>query len=1226
MRYKLIIDNNFIEVEETELSQVSIALNKQYEALNNPTLYFTEWSKTVNIPFTQRNNRIFANIFRVDGLITNLNIDPRKKIDFILLYNEEIITCGYCKVTNIYNDITNKYYQVNLFSTLGNLLNEIKQFTFFTNTNVDSKYIISNPLSNNLKINRHLIKESFEKEKCNITNKSDLDYIGFVPSYQGKYNNFESGKYDINSDIIENPYGEQDEHYMREFRSYYQMPYIWVNSLFQLVKDKLESITDYNLVLDRSFFNANNPYWTNTIYTCPSLFNENSDNIDSSTKEKYGVYNQQYKSQTTVLNDCSNHHTKIIPFQRSSGNYIYDSQTKRFTPKGDSTHFKESVVWWLFASAPFETNSNDYCKLREDNALYLKFKAVNANTNRDIVGAEKVFCFYDGENNRTNFDVGIELDVTNRDYPRAVMTAEEGVTDKDKGFLWSGELQIEFDVNTPEPFYIVCDNYTANNSKPFETAYTSYTPHWDWMWVDLWDSKGFTWYVSCVRAEVENQLNIRSNSAITMERIWSKDVSIYDVIINFCKMFHLMFDLDENSKTLTITTRDRYFEPYSVTDWTDKIDRNKDYILQPIWFDKKYLNFKYNDGKGQRFEYYQNKYKQSYGEVKVNTGYDFSTDEENLIENLNPSMVCSKKQSSYVINTNNPEHANFKGYGYKVLPKEVYIENDNNGNNANNFGAFYFHNGTIQVDSSLSAKDENNLPFMLISDDSTQQIKKGIYCWGGNQFVITNKIPLISTYSADGKLSIHFNEPKEIYFNKEVIPYDNPTYIYDGYWEKYFDERYNVQNKMLTCYLYLTPTDYKNFKFNQFIKLDNLIYLVNKITDFDMSTKGSTKVELLQIYDLEAYTNSNIKQPYLYTMNDTLHVTEEVNKEYVYSTSDWDVMRKPFWLDVNIKDGYIEYTAKSSTYNTDRKGNIQLKNREGLYYFIQVHQKSTISYLTTIPNNIIFSGNGGSQRISLNTQPNTITVVSKPDWCNVQIQNVLGKYSLIISVNNNMLISRNGSIVISNGVVESKIIVNQQGNRGITATFNNDKPIDISKPIILSETNETNITFNIDKEVNWETLTSTTLDITKPIKKIGNINVTLPKPIKTKSTEQSDLGGIIKVNQTDNTYLVLDYNIGENLKKYLVYIDGNVIVDNINYYPFYELVEENTDLVVTAIESQGKIFLEWSDGNKDITRTLTVNSDIHIYPIFKEEEEKEGYLYDNDELILFDNNEIITYI
>ena len=251
-------------------------------------------------------------------------------------------------------------------------------------------------------------------------------------------------------------------------------------------------------------------------------------------------------------------------------------------------------------------------------------------------------------------------------------------------------------------------------------------------------------------------------------------------------------------------------------------------------------------------------------------------------------MVCTKKQSSYYINNTDPQLANFKGYGYKVLPKEVYIENDNNGNSANNFGAFYFHNGKIAVDSELSLKDTNNKPFIVISDDSTNQIKRGVFCWGGNQLVATNYIPLISLYSADGKYSILFNEPKELYFNKEVVPYNNPTYIYKGYWEKYFNERYNVQNKMLTCSLYLTPTDYKNFKFNKFIMLDNICYLVNRI-HFDMSTKGSTKVELLQIYDLTAYTNGNIKQPYLYTLNDRLFVTSQKNSEYVYSTSGWKV-------------------------------------------------------------------------------------------------------------------------------------------------------------------------------------------------------------------------------------------------------------------------------------------------------------------------------------------------
>lgn len=1223
MRYKLIIDNNLIEVEETELSQVSIALNKQYEALNNPTMYFAEWSKSVNIPFTARNNRIFSNIFRVDGLVTNLNIDPRKKLDFILLYNEEIITRGYCKVTNIYNNISNKYYQVNLFSTLGNLLNEIKQYTFFTNTDTDPKYIIANPLSEGLTINRHLVKESFEKDSCviDIANKSDLDYIGFAPSYQGKYNSFDSGKYEVITNIIELPQ-EMDEHYIREFRSYYQTPYIWVNSLFQLVKNKLEETTDYKLILDRSFFNKNNPYWTNTIYTCPSLFNENSDTVKTTVKETFKDTNVQYESSTRVLKDCSNHHPKILPFNHFEGDVIYNPETKRFTPQGgNSTHFKGSFVWWLYASAT--DRLADYCKLREDNALYLKFKAVNANTNQDIVGAETVFCFYDGENTRTNFDYSIELDVTNRDYPR-IVTLPNNKVNKEDGFWWGGELQVEFDINTSEEFYIVVDNYTANNSKPFETSVTDYNPHWDWTWLDLWDTtRGFTWYLQCANAEMENKLNIRSESELTIERIWSRDVSIYDVIISFCKQFHLMIDLQEDMKELIITTRSRYFEPYEILDWSDKIDRNKDYILQPIWFDKKYLNFKYTDGKGERFDYYQNKYKVSYGEQKVNTGYDFSNEEENLIENLNSSMICTKKQSSYYINTTNPQEANFKGYGYKVLPKEVYIENDNNGNSANNFGAFYFHNGKIEVDSELSLKDTNNKPFIVISDDSTNQIKRGVFCWGGNQLVATNYIPLISLYSADGKYSILFNEPKELYFNKEVVPYNNPTYIYKGYWEKYFNERYNVQNKMLTCYLYLTPTDYKNFKFNKFIMLDNICYLVNRIIDFDMSTKGSTKVELLQIYNLTAYTNGNIKQPYLYTLNGKLSITSQKNAEYVYSTSDWNILKKPYWLIVNKNaDKELEYSYNEVAY-TDRKGIIILTNTEGLLYTIEVIQKGEISYLHTNPNTIIFPQEGGSQRIGIDTKPNIITLVNKPNWCNVIINQTFGKYSLVVSVTNNNFVARSGKVIISNGVLQSEIVVNQQGSRVLTGINNNTyTEIDFDKPIILSETTDTNISITINKEVNINTLRATNIEPIKPNKKIGKLDITLPLKKQTKSLEENDFGGVIKVNPTDNTTIMIDYNIGENLKKYLVYIDGNCIVNGDSYYPYYELVEENTKLVVTAIEPQGKVFLEWSDGITDITRTLTVNSDIHIYPIYTEEG---AYLYDNEEIILFDNNKTITY-
>jgi hypothetical protein len=398
---------------------------------------------------------------------------------------------------------------------------------------------------------------------------------------------------------------------------------------------------------------------------------------------------------------------------------------------------------------------------------------------------------------------------------------------------------------------------------------------------------------------------------------------------------------------------------------------------------------------------------------------------------------------------------------------------------------------------------------------------------------------------------------------------------------------------------------------------------VNKITDFDMSTKGSTKVELLQIYDLTAYTNGNIKQPYLYTLNDRLFVTTQKNSEYIYSTSGWKVVKKPYWLNISIEGNYLHYSVDTIIFS-DRKGFIQFTNTEGLTYFLEVVQEGENSYLYTNPNTVTFSGDGGSIKIGVNTYPNTVSILNKPDWCNASIQRgFLNDNAISLSCNtNNSVLGRKGNLILTNGVDTVKVIINQQGIRTITVTDTNGSVLDLDKPIILSEIDDTNITVTIDKEINVNTLRATNIEPTKPNKKIGKLNITLPIS-QTKSGQRS-LGGCIRVNQTDNTTVIIDYNIGENLKKYLVYIDGNVIVDNNNYYPYYELVEENTKLVVTAIETQGKIFLNWSDGITDITRTITVNSDIHIYPIYTEEEE--GYLYDNELSVLFDNKKIIDYI
>lgn len=84
--------------------------------------------------------------------------------------------------------------------------------------------------------------------------------------------------------------------------------------------------------------------------------------------------------------------------------------------------------------------------------------------------------------------------------------------------------------------------------------------------------------------------------------------------------------------------------------------------------------------------------------------------------------------------------------------------------------------------------------------------------------------------------------------------YDNKNGIYKNFWENYLNERYNIQNKIVTCYLYLTPYDIANFQYNNFVKIQNQLYMVNKIYDYNIETSEPTKVDLITITDITGYT------------------------------------------------------------------------------------------------------------------------------------------------------------------------------------------------------------------------------------------------------------------------------------------------------------------------------------------------------------------------------------
>ena len=54
---QLYINNQLVDITES----VGLFLNKKFEEIENPTLYFADYSKTIELPFTPTNKKIFDN-------------------------------------------------------------------------------------------------------------------------------------------------------------------------------------------------------------------------------------------------------------------------------------------------------------------------------------------------------------------------------------------------------------------------------------------------------------------------------------------------------------------------------------------------------------------------------------------------------------------------------------------------------------------------------------------------------------------------------------------------------------------------------------------------------------------------------------------------------------------------------------------------------------------------------------------------------------------------------------------------------------------------------------------------------------------------------------------------------------------------------------------------------------------------------------------------------------
>lgn len=942
----------FIENKEVELDKnVSFAINKQFEDITSPADIKNDWSKTVEIPFTQSNNKLFGELFNVDRLIVEgdttlmgIYFDPYKKVNFRLQWGSSIIMQGYVKILDIVKAANGTgHYNITLNGELGKVFQEMKKITFDTATE-DTKYLIDGGKYVDEVINKDLINTLWSNEPdldtLDLVEKTDSkyriqDYIGFVPnnSYNDdfdyktfqKQNENASMKFEeVLDEKAKTVADDENATYQSvvgiaadtvigdgllpreigEYRSYMQLPYIYFNKLFNIFAHKTTEITGYSVETDGAWFSNQNPYWNR--YVC--MLKQFNTNVDVKG------YNGKWSASTLgyfVSKDDANH--TYLP-------RISDAQPITWNPFMP-TGFLDEV------RADFIAGKFDNITISQD--IPVKLSLTDTQFTSTTLAWRNYVIFAAGYMLNIQFRVKDENgNVVFTSIPTCLHTPNNkvfegnGVTINGIPKVSEGNYEISFNM----PFGINIDRNIVGNDFSVEVAvYSSdvYDRGIDTIFYQIDSLEGgdservFPDVLHVIALPTNVTINTsnrkRSNSRFILNDLWNNEFNVFDVILNYCKQFRIGVFCDDIYKRLIFKPLSTYFNDYKVLDWTHKLDTSREYHIQPITFQNKYVLFNYEKYDTELNNLYNEKYGRNFCEYRLTTDYEFNTDEKKLFKNSKVAIPSTELCLSW-------ENLYDMSVVYTV-PAEVTVNNkDEDKKNVSIFGAMMFYKGLSDFDTT------SGLRSVKVTDDTDFQTFNQTYFYtqDGQQGTKVNvsKYPVLDIVTDDNLCT--FATPSENYTYKPKV-YDNTNGIYYNFWEKYLNERYNKQNKIVTCYLRLTPTDIANFEYNHFVKIGSQLYMINKIYDYQIDENQTTKVDLVTIQDIKGYTENNFKLFTVYNdkyekwnyYRDYITLTDVGMEKTIYITSNTPVK----WTDENaaLQSLLVYYNNDMST-ATNAKG------------------------------------------------------------------------------------------------------------------------------------------------------------------------------------------------------------------------------------------------------------------------------------------------------------------
>ena len=114
-------------------------------------------------------------------------------------------------------------------------------------------------------------------------------------------------------------------------------------------------------------------------------------------------------------------------------------------------------------------------------------------------------------------------------------------------------------------------------------------------------------------------------------------------------------------------------------------------------------------------------------------------------------------------------------------------------------------------------------------------------------------IPAFST--RQNNASWDFAKPQISYAGESDLSYPGDICLYPRFWSSYIGALYDAKVRVMTANFWLDVDDLIQFSFHDFVMIDNHLWHVNKLIDFDLSGDHMTKAELIEVVDPDAWAN-----------------------------------------------------------------------------------------------------------------------------------------------------------------------------------------------------------------------------------------------------------------------------------------------------------------------------------------------------------------------------------